>query len=154
MIPTPSDVRVWLAIGRTDMRRGMNGLALQVQEALQRDPHVGDLFVFRGARGDLIRSSGTMVLACHFTPSGWSVAGSFGHRTQPLDRWRRVHRRSWLSRFRQPSSPISCPGSTGVIRCRRSGHSALDNVAALAFCGRTARRTMILSSYGAEPQSS
>ena len=55
MIPTPSDVRVWLAIGRTDMRRGMNGLALQVQEALQRDPHVGDLFVFRGARGDLIK---------------------------------------------------------------------------------------------------
>jgi transposase len=40
MIPTPSDVRVWLAIGRTDMRRGMNGLALQVQEALQRDPHI------------------------------------------------------------------------------------------------------------------
>jgi len=55
MIPTPSDVRVWLAVGRTDMRRGMNGLALQVQEALQRDPHVGDLFVFRGARGDLIK---------------------------------------------------------------------------------------------------
>ena len=40
MIPTPSDVRVWLAVGRTDMRRGMNGLALQVQEALQRDPHL------------------------------------------------------------------------------------------------------------------
>ena len=55
MIPTPTDVRVWLAIGRTDMRCGMNGLALQVQEALQRDPHVGDLFVFRGARGDLIK---------------------------------------------------------------------------------------------------
>jgi transposase len=34
MIPIPSDVRVWLAVGRTDMRRGMNGLALQVQEAL------------------------------------------------------------------------------------------------------------------------
>ena len=29
---------MWLAVGRTDMRRGMNGLALQVQEALQRDP--------------------------------------------------------------------------------------------------------------------
>jgi transposase len=55
MIPVPSGVRVWLAVGRTDMRRGMNGLALQVQEALQRDPHVGDLFVFRGARGDLIK---------------------------------------------------------------------------------------------------
>ena len=40
MIPVPSGVRVWLAVGRTDMRRGMNGLALQVQEALRRDPHL------------------------------------------------------------------------------------------------------------------
>src|SRR3954451_20964037 len=55
MIPVPSGVRVWLAVGRTDMRRGMNGLALQVQEAPQRDPHAGDLFVFRGRRGDLIK---------------------------------------------------------------------------------------------------
>ncbi len=55
MIPVPSGVRVWLAVGHTDMRRGMNGLALQVQEALGRDPHVGDLYVFRGRRGDLIK---------------------------------------------------------------------------------------------------
>ena len=40
MIPVPSGVRVWLAVGRTDMRRGMNGLALQVQQALGRDPHI------------------------------------------------------------------------------------------------------------------
>lgn len=33
----------------------MNGLALQVQEALQRDPFAGDLFVFRGRRGDMIK---------------------------------------------------------------------------------------------------
>ena len=39
MIPIPSGVRVWLATGRTDMRRGMNGLALQVQEVLKRDPY-------------------------------------------------------------------------------------------------------------------
>ena len=31
MIPFPSGTRVWLATGHTDMRRGMNGLALQVQ---------------------------------------------------------------------------------------------------------------------------
>jgi transposase len=55
MIPVPSGVRVWLAVGRTDMRRGMNGLALQVQQALGRDPYAGDLYVFRGARGDLIK---------------------------------------------------------------------------------------------------
>ena len=55
MIPAPSGVRVWLAVGRTDMRRGMNGLSLQVQETLGRDPFAGDLFVFRGARGDLVK---------------------------------------------------------------------------------------------------
>jgi transposase len=55
MIPVPSHVRVWLAVGRTDMRRGMNGLALQVQESLKRDPHAGDLYVFRGRGGDLIK---------------------------------------------------------------------------------------------------
>jgi transposase len=55
MIPLRSDVRVWIATGHTDMRRGMNGLALQVQQGLKRDPHAGDLFVFRGRRGDLIK---------------------------------------------------------------------------------------------------
>jgi transposase len=54
MIAPPSGVRVWLATGATDMRRGMNGLALQVQEALHRDPHAGDLYVFRGKRGNLV----------------------------------------------------------------------------------------------------
>ena len=57
MIPVPSGVRVWLAVGHTDMRRGMNSLALQVQEGLGRDPHAGDLYVFRGKRGHLIKNS-------------------------------------------------------------------------------------------------
>ncbi len=35
MIPIPSGVRVWIATGHTDMRRGMQGLALQVQESLE-----------------------------------------------------------------------------------------------------------------------
>ena len=51
----PTGVRVWLANGHTDMRRGMGGLALQVQQALDRDPHAGDLYVFRGRRGDLVK---------------------------------------------------------------------------------------------------
>ena len=55
MIPTPSGVRVWLAVGHTDMRRGMNSLALQVQQALGRDPHCGDLYVFRGRKADLVK---------------------------------------------------------------------------------------------------
>jgi transposase len=55
MIPIPSGVRVWIATGLTSMRRGMNGLALQAQQALKHDPHAGDLFVFRGRRGNLIK---------------------------------------------------------------------------------------------------
>lgn len=60
MIPVPTTtatgtVRVWLATGYTDMRRGFPGLALLVQERLKADPHAGHLFVFRGKRGDLIK---------------------------------------------------------------------------------------------------
>ena len=52
MIPMPSGVRVWIAAGHTDMRRGMQGLALQVQEQLKRDPHicVGRGYVAAGSR--------------------------------------------------------------------------------------------------------
>jgi transposase len=55
MIAFPAGVRVWLATGHTDMRRGFDGLALLVQEQLKRDPHSGQLFVFRGRRGGLIK---------------------------------------------------------------------------------------------------
>ena len=55
MIPVRSDVRIWLASGHTDMRRGMFGLALQVQQGLRRDPHADDLYIFRGRRGDLVK---------------------------------------------------------------------------------------------------
>jgi transposase len=55
MIPIASGVKVWIATGHTDMRRGMNSLALLVQEAFKRDPHGGDLYVFRGRSGSLIK---------------------------------------------------------------------------------------------------
>lgn len=55
MIPIAPGVRVWIATGHTDMRRGMNSLALLVQEALRRDPHGGDLYLFRGKSGKLIK---------------------------------------------------------------------------------------------------
>jgi transposase len=55
IIPIPGDIKVWLATGQTDMRKGMNSLALQVQEKLGRNPHAGDLFVFRGKRADRVK---------------------------------------------------------------------------------------------------
>ena len=42
-------------MGHTDMRKGMQGLALMVQQSLTRDPHSGDLFVFRGRVGSLVK---------------------------------------------------------------------------------------------------
>lgn len=55
MIPVPSGVRIWIATGHTDMRRGMRSLALQVQQSFGRDPYAGDLYIFRGRRGDLCK---------------------------------------------------------------------------------------------------
>ena len=55
MIPVPSNMRIWLAAGVTDMRRGFNTLAAQAQTVLKEDPFSGHLFVFRGRRGDLLK---------------------------------------------------------------------------------------------------
>jgi hypothetical protein len=65
MISIPSGVKVWLATGYTDMRKGFPGLSLMVQETLKRDPHSGHLFCFRGRQGgadqgDLARRPGCM----------------------------------------------------------------------------------------------
>ena len=55
MIGLPLGPRVWIGAGVTDMRKGMDGLAALVQTALGEKPFSGDVFVFRGRRGDLIK---------------------------------------------------------------------------------------------------
>src|SRR5947207_446105 len=55
MIALPAGTRVWVAAGVTDMRKGMDGLAALVQAALGERPFSGDVFVFRGKRGDLLK---------------------------------------------------------------------------------------------------
>jgi len=44
-----------LARGYTDMRKGMDGLAMLAQQVLAEDPFGGALFAFRGKRGGLIK---------------------------------------------------------------------------------------------------
>ena len=56
MIPVPVGVKVWLATGHTDMRKGFASLSLLVQEILRRDPLGGHIFCFRGRRGVSIRA--------------------------------------------------------------------------------------------------
>jgi transposase len=55
MIAIPAGMRVYLAMGPTDMRKGFDGLAALAQGALKQDPFSGHLFVFRGRRGDLLK---------------------------------------------------------------------------------------------------
>ena len=55
MIPVPSNTKVWLAAGVTDMRRGFATLAAQAEQTLKQNPYCGHMFVFRGRRGDLIK---------------------------------------------------------------------------------------------------
>ncbi len=63
MIPVPSSGRVWLAIGRPDMRRGMNGLALQVHEALW-DTYRATLYIRPSCK---IRTLGSITASLSFT---------------------------------------------------------------------------------------
>lgn len=55
MIALPPGVRVYLACGHTDMRKGMHGLAMLVQQVLSEDPFNGALYAFRGRRGNLLK---------------------------------------------------------------------------------------------------
>ena len=55
MIAPGPGVRVYLATQPCDMRKGMDGLAAQVQNVLAADPFSGALFVFRGKRGDILK---------------------------------------------------------------------------------------------------
>jgi transposase len=48
MITLPTNTRIWIAAGVTDLRRGFTGLSGLVQTALQEDPLSGHVFVFRG----------------------------------------------------------------------------------------------------------
>jgi transposase len=52
----PPGVKVHLALGHIDMRKGIDGLAMLVQGVLRQDPFSGHLFVFRGrTRANLIK---------------------------------------------------------------------------------------------------
>ena len=51
----PPGVKVHLAFGYTDMRKGIEGLAMLVQSLLRQGPFSGHLFLFRGRKVNLIK---------------------------------------------------------------------------------------------------
>ncbi len=55
LLSLPASVRIWLASGATDLRKGFDTLAELVRQQLQCDPLSGQLFVFRNQRGDRVK---------------------------------------------------------------------------------------------------
>jgi transposase len=54
MIPQNS-MRVYLALGSTDLRKAINGLSILVEQAMGLNPFSGDLFVFCNRRQNIIK---------------------------------------------------------------------------------------------------
>ena len=111
------------------MRRGMNGLALQVQETLGRDPFAGELIVAREA------ADRDQVL--------WHDGLGLSLYAKRLERGRFV----WPSAnggsvaiSRRAASPTCSTGSTGVTRFTHSGRNARDRpFRPRIFCERQTR---------------
>jgi transposase len=55
MLTLPPSVRIFVALGATDMRRGMDSLSALVRERLGLEPLSGHLFLFRNRRGDRVK---------------------------------------------------------------------------------------------------
>jgi transposase len=115
MIPVSAGVRVWLATGHTDMRRGFPSLALLVQEQLKQDPYSGHLFIFRGRRGDLVK------IIWH---------DSFGRRRRKARSRSRRHNsvtcwKGLIGAHRNKHGDLKLPGN--AISCRRHGTCGADD---------------------------
>lgn len=65
MIPSPT--QIWCAIEAVDMRMGIDGLSLRVQQSLGRSPCDGSAYAFRNRRGNRLKLlvwDGTGVWLC------------------------------------------------------------------------------------------
>ena len=56
MLSFASGLKIFVYTQVTDMRKGFDGLAALVQTQINADPFSGQLFVFRGRRGDRIKA--------------------------------------------------------------------------------------------------
>ena len=88
-------MRILLAAQPVDFRKGMDGLAALVQQALQADPFAGDVFIFRPKRADRVKIlvyDGTGLVL--YSEEAWRPGGSAGPR----------RRKAWCGLSAAPSS--------------------------------------------------
>ena len=55
MIGPPGGAQIWLVAGFTDLRKGFDSLSALIQNQLTESPFTGDVYIFRGRRGDKIK---------------------------------------------------------------------------------------------------
>ena len=55
MIGLPAIIRVFVAVGASDLRRGIDGLSQLARDQLEQDPMTGHLFVFANRKRDRIK---------------------------------------------------------------------------------------------------
>jgi transposase len=55
MIGLSRNTQIWIVAGVTDLRRGFDGLSALIQTKLEKSPLSGQVFIFRGRRGDLVK---------------------------------------------------------------------------------------------------
>jgi transposase len=84
MITGPAGIRVLVATRPVDFRKGGDGLAALVREALGEDPFSGTIFVFRSKRADRVKilawdGSGLVLF--------WETAGARGIPLAADQRW-------------------------------------------------------------------
>ena len=53
LIETPT--QIWIAVAPVDMRRGLDGLSMIVQQSLGHSPCAGSAFIFRNRAGNRLR---------------------------------------------------------------------------------------------------
>lgn len=80
MIAPNGQLRVFVATRPVDFRKGMDGLALAVQEILGLDPFSGAAFVFRSKRADRVKVLVWDRTVLFWSTSGWKARSSSGRR--------------------------------------------------------------------------
>ena len=106
MIGPNAPVKVLIATRPVDFRKGMDGLAVLVQQEMRQDPFGGVVYVFRARRADRIKliwwdGTGLCLMAKKLESGGFKwpgiqdgvmrlTAAQLGALLEGLD-WRRVH---------------------------------------------------------------
>lgn len=80
MIGPSGTVRVMMATRPVDFRKGAEGLATLVREAMMADPFSGAVYVFRAKRADRIKLIFWDGTGCACLRSAWKTASSVGRR--------------------------------------------------------------------------